>query len=429
MIDWTLHRKPADGSTHWSSRKLGSALGIDHMRVARAWAKRGCSLTGVATTWSAMTAVREEGGATIGLYLKPPADAAVFCVDEKSTIQALDRCIHLAAFSGARRTSRIRILSPRHSFSLRGLEHGHRRSPGQDGQPSHQRRVCGVSERGGRHSARRYPNSYHRRQPFTHKTKPSKAFLSAHICSTPLHSDLFLLSQSGRDLVLRIQRDLIARGSSHPRAISIAKSWAISAITIKRPCPSSGPTKMPIGESDKSFTFICYTALVEIAYVVGCGKSGSGERLRAPPPGPSDSLRSGHVFKEAQATVNQVDHTGINDPIFRKALELVAPGLRLHAGFSTRPLGETSPPFTQRMEDSQPRCAGERFKYALKFGGAFFIERMLLGQGGLRRRTPQIFDYTRTKTLYRVRCLSGHLTKELGGEFSLITEDLLQARP
>jgi transposase len=41
IIDWTLHRKPTDGSTHWSSRKLGSALGIDHMRVARVWAKAG----------------------------------------------------------------------------------------------------------------------------------------------------------------------------------------------------------------------------------------------------------------------------------------------------------------------------------------------------------------------------------------------------
>ena len=51
--------------------------------------------------------------------------------------------------------------------------------------------------------------------------------------------------------------------------------------------------------------------------------------------------------------------------------------------FSTRPLGETSPPFTQRMEDSQPRCAGERFKDALKFGGAFFIEQMPLVKEGL----------------------------------------------
>ena len=38
-----------------------------------------------------MTVVREEGCRTITRkYLKPPAHAAVFCVDEKSAIQALD---------------------------------------------------------------------------------------------------------------------------------------------------------------------------------------------------------------------------------------------------------------------------------------------------------------------------------------------------
>ncbi|SRR6266852_6591576 len=33
MLDWTLKRKPADGSTHWSTRKLGSALTISYMMV------------------------------------------------------------------------------------------------------------------------------------------------------------------------------------------------------------------------------------------------------------------------------------------------------------------------------------------------------------------------------------------------------------
>jgi hypothetical protein len=36
ILDWTVKRKPADGSTHWSTRKLGSALSISHMMVARA---------------------------------------------------------------------------------------------------------------------------------------------------------------------------------------------------------------------------------------------------------------------------------------------------------------------------------------------------------------------------------------------------------
>ena len=41
IMDWTLHRQPADRSTHWSSRKLAAALRVDHMRVARVWAKAG----------------------------------------------------------------------------------------------------------------------------------------------------------------------------------------------------------------------------------------------------------------------------------------------------------------------------------------------------------------------------------------------------
>ena len=36
VLAWTTQRKPADGSTHWSSRKLAAELGgISHMTVAR----------------------------------------------------------------------------------------------------------------------------------------------------------------------------------------------------------------------------------------------------------------------------------------------------------------------------------------------------------------------------------------------------------
>ena len=91
IIDWTLHRKPADGSTHWSSRKLGSALAC-HMRVARVWAKAGLPPhRGRHYMVSDDPQFEKKAAAIIGLYLKPPAHAAVFCVDEKSAIQALDR--------------------------------------------------------------------------------------------------------------------------------------------------------------------------------------------------------------------------------------------------------------------------------------------------------------------------------------------------
>ena len=43
VLAWTTKRKPGDGSTHWSSRKLAAELGgdISHMTVTRIWAKHG----------------------------------------------------------------------------------------------------------------------------------------------------------------------------------------------------------------------------------------------------------------------------------------------------------------------------------------------------------------------------------------------------
>jgi transposase len=92
IIDWTLNRKPADGSTQWSSRKLAAALGVNHVRVARVWAKAGLQ-PHRRRHYMTSDDPDFEAKATdiIGLYLKPPVHAAVFCVDEKTAIQALDR--------------------------------------------------------------------------------------------------------------------------------------------------------------------------------------------------------------------------------------------------------------------------------------------------------------------------------------------------
>lgn len=92
ILDWTLHRKPADGSTHWSSRKLAAALQVDHMRIARVWAKAGLQPHRRRHYMASDDPDFEKKAATVlGLYLHPPAHAAVFCVDEKTAIQALDR--------------------------------------------------------------------------------------------------------------------------------------------------------------------------------------------------------------------------------------------------------------------------------------------------------------------------------------------------
>jgi transposase len=84
--------KPADGSTHWSTRKIAAAVGTNHVRVTRILAKAGLQPHRLRRYLSSNDPEFEEKAADIiGLYLKPPVNAAVFCVDEKSAIQALDR--------------------------------------------------------------------------------------------------------------------------------------------------------------------------------------------------------------------------------------------------------------------------------------------------------------------------------------------------
>jgi len=92
ILAWTLKHKPADGSTHWSSRKLAAQLGLSHVRVARVWRKAGLApQRRRAYLRSDDPDFERKAADVIGLYLKPPLHAAVFCVDEKSAIQALDR--------------------------------------------------------------------------------------------------------------------------------------------------------------------------------------------------------------------------------------------------------------------------------------------------------------------------------------------------
>jgi transposase len=91
ILEWT-RRPPTDGSTHWSSRKLASALSVNHMMVARVWKRAGLRPHRLERYMASDDPDFEKKAAdVIGLYLNPPQHAAVFCVDEKTAIQALDR--------------------------------------------------------------------------------------------------------------------------------------------------------------------------------------------------------------------------------------------------------------------------------------------------------------------------------------------------
>jgi len=92
LINTTLKTKPADGSTHWSTRTLAEHTGISKSAV-----QRFLSLFAVQPhraenfKLSTDTLFIEKLRDVVGLYLNPPDNALVLCVDEKSQCQALER--------------------------------------------------------------------------------------------------------------------------------------------------------------------------------------------------------------------------------------------------------------------------------------------------------------------------------------------------
>lgn len=95
--------QPQDGSTHWSIRRLGAHLGVHHMMVARTWRKAGIQPHRMERYMASNDPEFEKKAADIiDLYVNPPQDATIFCVDEKTAIQALDRRDPILPFSPGR---------------------------------------------------------------------------------------------------------------------------------------------------------------------------------------------------------------------------------------------------------------------------------------------------------------------------------------
>ncbi len=83
---------PPPPFTHWTTRRLGTRLGLNHMTVHRIWQRAGLQPHRLERYVASPDPDFEQKAAdVIGLYLNPPAHAVVFCVDEKTAIQALDR--------------------------------------------------------------------------------------------------------------------------------------------------------------------------------------------------------------------------------------------------------------------------------------------------------------------------------------------------
>jgi transposase len=91
IVDLTLHHLPA-GATQWSCRAMAEAAGVSPATVQRVWSARGLK-PHLVETFKLSTDKRFEEKLVdvVGLYLNPPDQAIVLCMDEKSQIQALDR--------------------------------------------------------------------------------------------------------------------------------------------------------------------------------------------------------------------------------------------------------------------------------------------------------------------------------------------------
>jgi len=91
VIELTLETMPKD-ATHWSTRSMATAAGMSQTAVARIWRAFALQPHRVETfKLSADPFFIEKVRDIVGLYLDPPQRAVVFCVDEKSQIQALER--------------------------------------------------------------------------------------------------------------------------------------------------------------------------------------------------------------------------------------------------------------------------------------------------------------------------------------------------
>lgn len=91
VIEMTLETLPKE-ATHWSTRKMAERCGLSRQAVSRIW--RAFNLQPHRTesfTLSTDPCFVEKVRDVVGLYMDPPNNALILCVDEKTQVQALER--------------------------------------------------------------------------------------------------------------------------------------------------------------------------------------------------------------------------------------------------------------------------------------------------------------------------------------------------
>ncbi len=91
IVEATLRSKPK-GMTHWSCRTMAEAQKVSKSTIHNIWNSHNLKPHRTKTFKLSRDAkFLEKLTDVVGLYLNPPQEAIVLCVDEKSQIQALDR--------------------------------------------------------------------------------------------------------------------------------------------------------------------------------------------------------------------------------------------------------------------------------------------------------------------------------------------------
>ena len=91
VVEATLHTTPSN-ATHWSTRSMAKVQGLSEATIRRIWKEHHLKPHLVKTfKLSRDKRFVEKLYDVVGLYLNPPDKSLVFCIDEKSQIQALDR--------------------------------------------------------------------------------------------------------------------------------------------------------------------------------------------------------------------------------------------------------------------------------------------------------------------------------------------------
>ena len=91
IVRRTTQEKPAN-ATHWSTRSMAVTAGVSDSSILRIWRAHGLKPHRTESfKLSNDPHFSDKLEAIVGLYLAPPEQAIVLCVDEKSQVQALDR--------------------------------------------------------------------------------------------------------------------------------------------------------------------------------------------------------------------------------------------------------------------------------------------------------------------------------------------------